>query len=29
MLGKRLAWVLRHRPDAIGLVLDAHGWAEL
>lgn len=28
-LGKRLAWILRHRPDAVGLVLDRHGWAEV
>lgn len=24
-----LSYVLRHRPDAIGLVLDAEGWAEV
>lgn len=24
---KFLSFVLRHRPDAIGLALDAHGWA--
>ncbi len=27
--GKRLSYLLRHRPDAIGLVLDAHGRARL
>jgi len=26
---KLLSYVLRHRPDSIGLVLDAHGWAEV
>jgi putative RNA 2'-phosphotransferase len=26
-LGKFLSFVLRHKPDAIGLVLDAEGWA--
>jgi putative RNA 2'-phosphotransferase len=24
---KLLSYVLRHRPDSIGLALDAHGWA--
>lgn len=24
---KRLSYVLRHRPDSIGLVVDEHGWA--
>lgn len=24
-----LSYVLRHRPDAIGLALDAEGWAEI
>ncbi|UUW87380.1 RNA 2'-phosphotransferase [Pimelobacter simplex] len=28
-LSKRLSLVLRHRPDSIGLVLDAHGWVPL
>ncbi|HVI03189.1 MAG TPA: alpha/beta fold hydrolase [Enhygromyxa sp.] len=28
-LGKLLAWVLRHEPDAIGLELDRAGWAEI
>jgi RNA:NAD 2'-phosphotransferase (TPT1/KptA family)/pimeloyl-ACP methyl ester carboxylesterase len=28
-LGKLLAWVLRHEPQAIGLELDRGGWAEL
>jgi putative RNA 2'-phosphotransferase len=23
---KRLAYVLRHRPDSVGLALDEHGW---
>ena len=26
---KFLSLVLRHRPDRIGLVLDANGWAEV
>jgi putative RNA 2'-phosphotransferase len=26
---KLLSYVLRHRPDSVGLVLDAHGWAEV
>jgi putative RNA 2'-phosphotransferase len=26
---KLLSYVLRHRPDSIGLALDAHGWAEI
>jgi len=26
---KRLSFILRHRPDSIGLALDAHGWAEV
>jgi putative RNA 2'-phosphotransferase len=26
---KLLSYVLRHRPDSIGLVLDAHGWADV
>lgn len=26
---KQLSYVLRHRPDSIGLALDAHGWAEV
>ena len=28
-LGKRLSYVLRHRPDSVGLALDPHGWLEL
>ena len=28
-LGKLLAWVLRHEPEAIGLELDERGWAEV
>ena len=28
-LGKLLAWVLRHRPDAIGIELDRAGWVEI
>jgi putative RNA 2'-phosphotransferase len=26
---KLLSYVLRHRPDSIGLTLDAHGWADV
>lgn len=26
---KQLSYVLRHRPDSIGLQLDAQGWAEV
>jgi putative RNA 2'-phosphotransferase len=26
---KVLSYVLRHRPDSIGLALDAHGWADV
>lgn len=26
---KLLSYVLRHRPDGIGLALDAHGWASV
>jgi putative RNA 2'-phosphotransferase len=26
---KRLSYVLRHRPDSVGLVLDDAGWAEV
>jgi putative RNA 2'-phosphotransferase len=28
-IGKYLSYVLRHRPDAIGLDLDAGGWCEV
>jgi putative RNA 2'-phosphotransferase len=28
-LSRLLAYVLRHRPDAAGLVLDPHGWADV
>lgn len=28
-LSKRLSYVLRHRPDSIGVELDAAGWVEL
>jgi putative RNA 2'-phosphotransferase len=28
-LSKFLSFVLRHKPDAIGLTLDAHGWADV
>ncbi|MCN0181224.1 RNA 2'-phosphotransferase [Salinispora arenicola] len=28
-LGKALAYVLRHRPDAVGLQLDSAGWVEI
>jgi putative RNA 2'-phosphotransferase len=26
---KRLSYVLRHRPDAVGLTLDAAGWVDV
>lgn len=26
-IGRYIAFVLRHKPDAAGIVLDAHGWA--
>lgn len=28
-LSKFVSFVLRHRPESIGLVLDAQGWADL
>lgn len=28
-ISKFLSFVLRHKPDAIGLVLDANGWADI
>ena len=28
-LSKWLSYALRHRPDAVGLALDANGWAEV
>lgn len=28
-LSKFLSFVLRHKPDAIGLTLDAQGWADV
>ena len=28
-LSKRLSFVLRHRPDSIGITLDAAGWVEV
>lgn len=28
-LSKRLAYVLRHRPDSVGLVLDPGGWVSV
>ena len=28
-LSKRLSYVLRHRPDAAGVTLDAHGWVDV
>lgn len=28
-LGRFLSYVLRHRPSAAGIELDAHGWAEV
>ncbi len=28
-VSKRLSYVLRHRPDSVGLVLDGAGWADV
>ena len=28
-LGRLLAFILRHRPDAAGVALDPHGWADV
>lgn len=28
-ISKFLSYVLRHQPDAIGLILDDHGWANI
>lgn len=28
-VSKFLSYILRHRPDQIGLTLDAHGWADI
>jgi putative RNA 2'-phosphotransferase len=28
-VSKRLSFVLRHRPDSVGLALDAAGWADV
>lgn len=28
-ISKFLSYVLRHRPDEIGIVLDGHGWVEI
>lgn len=28
-LSRFLSWVLRHRPDAIGITLDAAGWTDV
>jgi putative RNA 2'-phosphotransferase len=28
-LSKFLSFVLRHRPEAVGISLDAHGWVEI
>ena len=28
-IGKFIALILRHRPDAIGITLDEHGWAKV
>ncbi|WP_294578051.1 GNAT family N-acetyltransferase [uncultured Thomasclavelia sp.] len=28
-LGRFICYVLRHRPDAIGIKLDCHGWADV
>ena len=27
--GRFLALVLRHKPQAVGIELDAHGWAQV
>lgn len=27
--GRFLALVLRHKPEVIGIKLDAHGWAQV
>ena len=26
--GRFIALILRHRPEAVGIVLDEHGWAK-
>ena len=28
-LSKRLSYVLRHRPDSVGVTLDEHGWIDV
>ena len=28
-VSKRLSYVLRHRPDSVGVVLDANGWVDV
>ena len=28
-LGKYIALILRHKPEAIGITLDEHGWANV
>lgn len=28
-IGRYLSFILRHRPDAIGITLDRHGWADV
>ena len=28
-IGKYIAFILRHKPQAIGITLDQHGWAKV
>jgi len=28
-ISKYLSYILRHKPDSIGLKLDKHGWADI
>lgn len=28
-LSRRLSFILRHRPDSVGISLDSHGWADV
>lgn len=28
-IGRKMSFVLRHKPEAIGLTLDEHGWADV
>lgn len=28
-VSKYLSMILRHKPEAIGITLDAHGWADV